>query len=233
LHDLLFSYPLVAPALRRLGVVPASHANARRALRLGAAVAVFPGGDYEVFRAWRERNRIDFGGRTGFIRLAITTGVPVVPMTIHGAHESTLVLTRGRGFAHASGLDRLRVDVFPFIWSIPFGLAPAFVPSLPLPSKVTVDFGAPLRWSHYRPEQARDPAVLGACYAQITARMQKTLNELASENPHPVLARLHVLEPAGGPRGVEHASRRRAWVARARPHGEPVARRIALHRGAS
>ena len=45
----------------------------------GAILLVYPGGDREVFRTWRDRNRIDFGGRLGFVRLALRTGVPVVP----------------------------------------------------------------------------------------------------------------------------------------------------------
>jgi 1-acyl-sn-glycerol-3-phosphate acyltransferase len=188
-YNLLFGAPLIGAALRRTGVIPANHANARKALAMGAAVSVFPGGDYEVFRPWSERNRIDFGGRTGFITLALTARVPVIPMTIHGAHQSTLVLTRGRGIAHATGLDRLHVNVFPFLWTIPFGPAPAFVPSLPLPAKVSVHFDAPLDWSRYRRAQARDPRVLHACYDEITTRMQNTLDRLAQAHPHPILER--------------------------------------------
>jgi 1-acyl-sn-glycerol-3-phosphate acyltransferase len=191
-YNLLFGVPGAGTALRRVGIIPASHANARKALAMGATVSVFPGGDHEVFRPWRERNRIDFGGRTGFITLAIAAAVPVVPMTIHGAHQSTLVLTRGRALAHAAGLDRLHVNIFPWIWNIPFGPTPAFVPSLQLPSKVTVHFGAPLDWSKYR-RQAHDPAVLRACYDEITARMQSTLNRLARAHPHPVVERLREL----------------------------------------
>jgi 1-acyl-sn-glycerol-3-phosphate acyltransferase len=189
-YDMLFSIPIGGAALHRLGIIPANHDNGRKALASGAAVSVFPGGDYEVFRSWSERNRIDFGGRMGFIRLAITRGVPVVPMTIHGAHQSTLVLTRGRRIARAIGLNRLHIKVFPLIWNIPFGPTPASVPSVQLPSKVTVHFGAPLDWSHYRPSQARDPTVLRDCYDEITARMQKTLTRLARQHPHPILERV-------------------------------------------
>lgn len=193
-YNLLFGAPVIEPLLRRLGVVPASQANARRALALGAAVAVFPGGDYEVFRPWSQRNRIDFGGHTGFIKLALSAGVPVVPMTIHGAHQSTVVLTRGRRLAHLAGIDRLHVNVFPFIWNIPLGLTPAFVPSLQLPSHVTVHFDAPLDWSRYGKRAARDPEVLQACYDEITRVMQRTMNRLARQHPHPVLTRLRTLD---------------------------------------
>ena len=180
-------------ALRRLGSIPASHANAHKALAMGAAVSVFPGGDHEVFRPWRERNRIDFGGRTGFITLAIAAAVPVVPMTIHGAHESTLVLTRGRGLAHAAGIDRLHVNVFPFIWNIPFGPTPAFVPSLQLPSKVTVHFGAPLDWSQLQP-----PA---GARSRRAARLLRGDHRADAEDPEPAGAR----EPAPGRRTAARA----------------------------
>jgi 1-acyl-sn-glycerol-3-phosphate acyltransferase len=196
-YDVLFDVPVISAALRRLGIIPANHDNARRLLAAGAAVSVFPGGDYEVFRSWSERNRIDFAGRMGFVRLAITSRVPVVPMTIHGAHESTFVLTRGRRLARAMGLESLHVKVFPLIWSIPFGPALASVPSLQLPAKVTVHFGAPIDWSRYRPRDAREPAVLRACYDEITGRMQRTLTRLASEHPYPVLERLGAVASRG------------------------------------
>lgn len=194
-YDLLFAYPMIGDWLRRMGNLPASHANGRFALDKGASVIVFPGGDYEVFRPWRERNRIDFGGRTGFVELAIRAGVRVVPMTIHGAHESTLVLTRGHRIARTMGLDRLRIKVFPVIWNVPFGLMPAFVPSFPLPAKITVSLGEPLDWRHYSPEESDDPEVLQACYDEITGVMQETLTRLAAERPYPLLSRMADLLP--------------------------------------
>jgi 1-acyl-sn-glycerol-3-phosphate acyltransferase len=226
-YDLLFAYPIVGRLLPKLGVVPANRANARRAFAMGAPVVVFPGGDYEVFRPWSERNRVDFGGHMGFIELAITARVPVIPMTIHGAHQSTVTLTRGERLARLLGMDRLHIKVFPVIWSIPFGPAPAFVPSVQLPSKVTVQFGAPLDWSRYRVTQARDPAVRKRCYDEITERMQETLDALAQERPYPVLSRMNELRPSLLPQLVRprrvpkrhHRTRRRALQAAAHPRG--------------
>ena len=194
-YDLLFAVPKLGTMLRECGFVPASHENASHALQLGAPVAVFPGGDYEVFRPWRDRTRIDFGGRTGFISLALRERVPIVPMTIHGTHESTFVLTRGRRIAHWSGLDRMRVKVFPLIFSIPFGITPAFVPTLQMPSKITIEIGKPIRWMHHPASDADDEEVLRTCYEEITATMQATMDRLVAERPWPILTRLGELRP--------------------------------------
>jgi 1-acyl-sn-glycerol-3-phosphate acyltransferase len=188
-HNIFFGNEVIGRFMKRLGCLPASHVNAGNALDKGASVIVFPGGDYEVFRPWAERNQIRFGGRMGFVELAISKGVRVIPMTIHGAHESTLVLTRGHHFAQRLGLERLRLKSFPIIWSLPFGPVPAFVPSWPLPCKVTVQLGAPLDWSSYAPEAADDSEVVQECYDEITTRMQRTLDALASERPYPLLSR--------------------------------------------
>lgn len=69
-HNLVLTMPGLA-WLRKFGTVAASQDNARKALRSEAALLVYPGGDYEVHRPIWERNRVDFNGRRGFLRLAI------------------------------------------------------------------------------------------------------------------------------------------------------------------
>src|SRR6476659_3768780 len=78
-HNLVLSYPGLG-FLRKYGTVAASPGNAKRALEAGAAVLVYPGGDREGHRPSWERHRVDFGGRKGFIRLALEQGVPIVPV---------------------------------------------------------------------------------------------------------------------------------------------------------
>src|SRR5919197_61792 len=65
-HNLVLSMPGLA-YLRKYGTVAASPQNADRALSSGAALLVYPGGDYEVHRPTWDRHKIDFGGRKGFI----------------------------------------------------------------------------------------------------------------------------------------------------------------------
>ena len=87
-YDLLFAVPVVGPFLRRIGAIPAGSDDAESALGQGAVVLDYPGGDWEACRPWLDRNTIDFGGRTGFVRVALRTGVPIVPVVAHGSHDS-------------------------------------------------------------------------------------------------------------------------------------------------
>ena len=97
-HNLVLSFPGLS-YLRKYGTVAASHENARKALEAGAAVLVYPGGDYDVHRPSWQRNRIDFGGRKGFIRLALDQDVPIVPVVAVGGQETALFLSRGESLA--------------------------------------------------------------------------------------------------------------------------------------
>jgi 1-acyl-sn-glycerol-3-phosphate acyltransferase len=108
-YDLLFTVPGFGRLIRLLGLVPADEEPATRALHEGAVVVVFPGGDHDACRPWSERDTIAFGGHKGFIRLALRTGVPVVPVVAHGAHHGMLVLARGEPVARRLGLAGVRV----------------------------------------------------------------------------------------------------------------------------
>jgi len=188
-HAFLLGMPGVGSALRRAGAVDAVPAAAEQVLRDGGILIDFPGGDYEVFRPWWERNRIEFGGRMGAIRLALRLQVPVVPAVSVGAHETVVVLARGEWVARRLGLDKLfRIKVMPLVFGPPFGLVPGGIPTVPLPARITVELGEPIDWStRFGPEAAEDDAVVRACYEELTGTMQATLDRLAAERRFPVL----------------------------------------------
>ena len=183
-HNLVLSYPGLG-FLRKYGTVAASQENARRALEAGAAVLVYPGGDYEVHRPSWERNRVDFGGRKGFIRLALEQDVPIVPVVGVGGQETALFLTRGEHLARAFGLDRLlRLKVLPLSLALPWGLNVGdMFGHIPLPAKITVEALRPI---HLRDEFGAEPDV-DEIYEHITRLMQDTLEALAAERRFPVL----------------------------------------------
>ncbi|MCC6644526.1 MAG: acyltransferase family protein [Polyangiaceae bacterium] len=185
--DALFAIPRFNTLCRKLGLVPASGDNAARALRDGAPVLVYPGGADEAFRPWTERNRVDLRGRKGFVRLALSTGVPVIPIVAHGGHDTVFVLSRGEQLAVTMGMRRMRLGIFPIVLQFPWGITGAAPPGLPLPSKITVQVCDPLDWSRYGPEGARDQETVDRCYDEISVVMQRALDVLAAERPRPLL----------------------------------------------
>src|SRR5579859_6040561 len=97
-HNLVLAMPGLG-SLRKFGTVAASPQNARQALEAGAALLVYPGGDYEVHRPSWKRNRVNFNRRKGFIRLALQQDVPIVPVVAIGGQETALFLSRGQRLA--------------------------------------------------------------------------------------------------------------------------------------
>jgi 1-acyl-sn-glycerol-3-phosphate acyltransferase len=184
-HNLVVSYPVLGGMLRRFGTVAASHENARRALRSGAAVLVYPGGDYEVARPSWQSARVDFGGRRGFLRLALEEGVPVVPVVSIGGQETALFLTRGEGLARLLRLDRtLRLKTLPVSLALPWGLNIGDLFShLPLPAKITIQCLPPIDLE----ERFGPSPDVAEVYDAVVAEMQETLSSLAAERRLPLV----------------------------------------------
>jgi len=188
-HSFFLGLPGVGPVMARAGAIEAGRDGAEAILRDGGILIDFPGGDYEVFRPWWERNRIEFAGRLGVVRLALRTQVPVVPSVSVGAHETLVVLARGERVAKLLGLDRIfRIKVMPLVLGPPFGVVPGGIPTWPLPAKITVELGQPIDWSsRYGPESADDGDVVRACYEELTGTMQATLDRLQAARRFPIL----------------------------------------------
>jgi 1-acyl-sn-glycerol-3-phosphate acyltransferase len=183
-HNLVLSAPGLG-FLRKFGTVAASPENADKALSSGAALLVYPGGDYEVHRPTWERNKVDFDGRKGFIRLALKEDVPVVPVVSIGGQETALFLSRGEGLSKLLGLDRMfRLKVLPISIALPWGLNVGdMLGHIPLPSKIIVEALPPI---HLREDFGPDPDV-GEVYDHVMRIMQETLDALAAERRLPVI----------------------------------------------
>lgn len=186
-HDAAFALPWFGPHLRRWGGLPAGRDNAEAALRRGAKLLVYPGGEHESFRPWWQRARVDFGGRQGFVKLALRTGVPIVPIVTHGSHDTAFVVSRGRRLARLLQLHRLRVDVLPLVLTMPWGLVPGFIPGLPFPARIVSRCLPALSFAEYGPEAAADPEIVDRCADLVHERMQSALIEMVHERPVPLL----------------------------------------------
>jgi 1-acyl-sn-glycerol-3-phosphate acyltransferase len=183
-HNLVLTMPGLGQ-LRKFGTVAASQENAQKALESGAALLVYPGGDYEVHRPSWLRNQVDFGGRKGFIRLALEQDVPIVPVVSIGGQETALFLTRGEGLARLLLVDRIfRLKVLPISIALPWGVNVGdMLGHIPLPAKITIET---LPAIDLREEFGPDPDV-DEVYDYLIRLMQDTLDALASERRFPVL----------------------------------------------
>lgn len=178
-HNLVLSLPGLG-ILRKYGTVAANPANAEQALRAGAALLVYPGGDYEVHRPSWESARVDFGGRRGFVRLAQRHEVPLVPVVSIGGQETALFVSRGEWLARLLGLDRMfRLKVLPISIALPWGLNVGDVLGhVPLPAKITIQLLPALDVRGLDVDEA---------YGLVVGRMQETLDALQAERRFPVI----------------------------------------------
>ncbi|MET3963110.1 1-acyl-sn-glycerol-3-phosphate acyltransferase [Marmoricola sp. OAE513] len=159
------------------GARPASRRAALEAFEKAEHVLVLPGGDIDAFKSFSDRDKIVFDGRTGFARLAMDAGVPIVPIVTAGAGESLFVLSDGKRLAKALRLDKLlRTKALPVSVSLPWGLnvgAVGLLPYLPLPTKLLTSVLPAMS-----PTEGETPAEFAG---RVEVAMQKRLSLLARE----------------------------------------------------
>src|SRR4051794_35405518 len=185
-HDALMAAPGIGAYFRKMGVIPAAPDSMATALAAGHDVAVWPGGEVDSLRPWTQRDEAILGGRKGFIRLAINAGVPIVPIATVGGPDSMPVLARGRRLARALRLDQVaRLKMFPFALQAPWGLSPALLPEVPLPTKIRTAFQEPIELDR-DPKRASDDDYLEAKYAEVEGSIQSGMDALARRRRLPL-----------------------------------------------
>jgi 1-acyl-sn-glycerol-3-phosphate acyltransferase len=165
--DFVYRLPFIGDFMTRCGGVRASMQNAERLLRQEQAVIVFPEGTKGIGKSFDQRYRLARFGRGGFVRLALRTGAPVVPIAIVGAEEIHPILARWEWLARQIGLPYIPVTpTFPWLGLL--GL-------IPLPSKWRIEFGEPFDWSGYGPKAAHDRILVSRLTAEVRSRVQHML----------------------------------------------------------
>jgi len=190
-HRVIWSVtPGFARFMESIGAVKASPAAGAALLEQDRAVMVYPGGAYEVFRPWWERHEVDWNGHMGYVRLAVRTRTPIVPVPSVGAHEQFVGLSRGLWLNRLVHLQKVvkRVEIMPIIWSFPFGLsiagiAPGYVP---LPAQVSVRVLSPIALHEtsagralFRRDPRGDPDHLRHLHRMVQQHMRSALHEMA------------------------------------------------------
>ncbi|HEY0479211.1 MAG TPA: lysophospholipid acyltransferase family protein [Kofleriaceae bacterium] len=179
-EDTVFHLPFLGPIMNRIGGVRADPANAERLLAQDELVAVFPEGEKGMGKLWKDRYRLQRFGRGGFVKLALRTGAPIIPVAVVGAEEAAPMLGKVTWFARNIGIPWIPVTpTFP--WLGPAGL-------LPLPSKWYVAFGPPIDLGHaHGPAAAEDRLLVNKLADQIRTRIQEMIDELLARRRSPVL----------------------------------------------
>ena len=75
---MLMSWPGLGRYFKRLGVITPTRENMLAAFQKGDDVVLWPGGEFDAYRTWKDRDKAILAGRKGFIRLAIRANVPIV-----------------------------------------------------------------------------------------------------------------------------------------------------------
>ena len=185
-HDALMAAPLIGSYFRKMGVLPAAPDSIASALEAGHDVALWPGGEIDSLRPWTERDKAVLAGRTGFIRMAIQAGVPIVPIATVGGPDSMPVLMRGRRLASVLQLDKVaRLKIFPIAIQAPWGIGPAMLPELPLPTKIRTAFQDPIVFD-VEADRAGDDDYVNRKYREVRRSIQSGMDRLARRRAFPV-----------------------------------------------
>ena len=190
-HDVLMATPGLGDYFRQVGVIPASRQGVSAALAAGCDVIIWPGGEVDAMRNWRRRDQAVLGGREGFVRQAIRSGVPIVPVASVGGHDTAFILSEGRWIAN--GLDRisglkskLRGSRLPIVLGFPFGVTIETIPThLPLPAKIRTELLDPI-YVDKDPERVNDREYVDSIYVEVESAIQAAMDRLAKQRRLPI-----------------------------------------------
>ncbi len=157
--------PFINEAFSRTGVVLGDPINCRNLLLDDQAILVFPEGARGSGKAFPQRYRLVPFGR-GFMRLALQTESPIVPVAVIGGEESIISLHNWKGLAKL-----LRVPYAPISPFLPI-LGP--LAYLPLPVKFHVYFGEPM---HFTGPFDDEDAIIDRKVQAVQDRVQQMINE--------------------------------------------------------
>jgi 1-acyl-sn-glycerol-3-phosphate acyltransferase len=171
--DWLITLPFVQPYLARLGGVRACRENAERLLSSGQSVVAFPEGLKGAAKVFRERYRLKRFGRGGVVRVALESGVPLVPVGIVGPEEAHPILFKWGTPGRVVGLPFLPVTpTFPLLG--PLG-------ALPLPTKWVIRIGDPIDLEHLAPDASTDELLVSRLTEELRARVQDLVDTALSD----------------------------------------------------
>jgi 1-acyl-sn-glycerol-3-phosphate acyltransferase len=157
--------PVVSYLATRSGQMVGTPENCAQLLEADECVMVFPEGVRGMNKTFSERYKLQRFG-TGFLRLALQTDTPIVPVGIVGSEEQQPGLLNLERLGRMLGMPAFPVTpTFP--WLGPLGL-------FPLPVRYRIHFGEPQRFSGHAGDE---DAVIEAKVEEVKAAIARLLAE--------------------------------------------------------
>jgi 1-acyl-sn-glycerol-3-phosphate acyltransferase len=160
--------PFASYLFSRWGQITGTPENCRRLLSAEEAVLVFPEGARGISKPFRKRYQLAEFGK-GFMRLALETGAPIVPVAVIGAEEQAPAVNL-KPLARMLGMPALPI--------VPY---PPFVAPLPLPVKYRLYFGEPMLFTG---DPDDDDEILDEKVKQVRNTIQSMIHVGLRERQH-------------------------------------------------
>lgn len=168
-HDWLHRVHIIKDVISGMGGVPATFANAKKLLEDEELVFFYPEGARGTGKLFSSRYRlVDFD--PGFVKAAILTNSPIVPVVTVGGDEIYPVLAKLNFVA-----DHLGWPYYPVTPTFPWLPFPAS--AVPLPIKMLIKIGKPIHLN-CPPEMASDRHLRLKLSQEIQYHIQDELNSL-------------------------------------------------------
>jgi 1-acyl-sn-glycerol-3-phosphate acyltransferase len=161
--------PFAAPLFVKCGQVLATEDNGIRLLENDELVSVFPEGIKGVGKLYKDRYQLVRFGRGGFIRMALKTQAPILPVAVVGAEETYMSLAKSDLIAKLIGFP-----FFPITPTFPL-LGPLGV--IPLPTKWYIDIGEPIVMDGYGSQADQNLMLISQLTDQVRSVVQKMIND--------------------------------------------------------
>lgn len=156
-HKLWFIRPEISVHVKKLGLIPATLDNGLKILKKAQGLILFPEGEEGNFKPTKYRYRLR-RFRRGFVRLALQTGAPIVPVAVIGAEETNITISQIRWAKELLGI----------IIPVPLNV-------IPLPAKWHIKFMEPI-YLEKNPEKANDMEYVTKVSRQLRLKIQKELH---------------------------------------------------------
>jgi 1-acyl-sn-glycerol-3-phosphate acyltransferase len=170
--NLIGRFSPVAEQLRKQGAVVGRPEVVESMLRSGHLVLVYPGGARDMERPYlTQRYRVlphrGFApGRGGYVKIALRTRTPIVPVALVGAEEAHVMLGNLTPLARMLGFPYFPLVLFP----------------LPLPTKFYIRFGKPFLLPG-KPSDAGDQRRVDQLNRTVRRRLQHLIDDTRRRRP--------------------------------------------------